>query len=346
MRHSALAAGLAMAIVATSCGDGTEPERAPAATPADETIERVSTEGPVELTVTLSPAEPGLIDPLVLTLTVVSEPGVSVEMPAFGEALGRFSVVDFTPREVVGSDGRRTTSQRYTLQAPMSGRQRIPPLRVEFIDEREDRVQAGEQPRWREVLTEEIQVQVASVLPEDAPLTELRPARGPLEELRSPAVRWPWLVAMLALAAGGLTAWWWRRSVLERRRISAYDLAMARLARLEERGLPAPDEADAWYVDVSYIVRHYLEDRHGVRAPELTTEEFLREARRSAELTPEHRDLLSVFLERCDRVKFAGYLPGEEESRETLAAARRFLEETRLRPGDQSPAGERRAEAA
>jgi hypothetical protein len=49
------------------------------------------------------------------------------------------------------------------------------------------------------------------------------------------------------------------------------------------------------------------------------------------ELTVEHRKLLEAFLERCDRVKFAGYRPDAEESIATLAAARGFVEDTRLR---------------
>ena len=105
------------------------------------------------------------------------------------------------------------------------------------------------------------------------------------------------------------------------------------------------DEADAWYVEISDIVRHYLEDRYAVRAPELTTEEFLREARRSAELGREHQDLLSVFLEGCDRVKFAGYHPEVAESRATLQVAGRFLEETRLRPEEEQERARARGEA-
>ena len=44
-----------------------------------------------------------------------------------------------------------------------------------------------------------------------------------------------------------------------------------------------------------------------------------------------YRVLLSQFLERCDRVKFAGYRPDAEESLATLGAARGFVEDTRLR---------------
>ena len=48
------------------------------------------------------------------------------------------------------------------------------------------------------------------------------------------------------------------------------------------------------------------------------------------ELTTDHRALLTQFLERCDRVKFAGYRPDSDESIATLKAARGFVEDTRL----------------
>ena len=74
-------------------------------------------------------------------------------------------------------------------------------------------------------------------------------------------------------------------------------------------------------------MRRYIEDRHAVRAPELTTEEFLLEARRSVAFSAAHRDLLSAFLANCDQVKFARYSPREDESRSALEVARRFLSE-------------------
>lgn len=283
-------------------------------------------EGPVTATVALTPPEPRLGDSLVLTLEVVAKTGVVVEMPAFGEALGRFAIIDFTPREEATGDGVRM-SQRYTLQAPMSGRQRIPRLRVEFVDERDSDTDV----RARELLTDELAFVVASVLPEGQPLDELRPARASLEELRGPWLQrnWPWLVLGLLVAVGlvvGVVSW--LRRAEERARLTAFDRAMARLDRLERRGLPGADAADAWYVELSDIVRRYIEERFALRAPELTTEEFLVEAGRSAELTAKHRELLSTFLATCDRVKFARYSPGEDESRDAFDVAKRFLNET------------------
>ena len=291
--------------------------------------------GPVTATLTLTPAEPRLGDHLVLSLEVLAKTGVTVEMPAFGEALGRFAIIDFSPRQEATEEGVRL-SQRYTLQAPASGRQRIPGLRVEFLDQRDPDVE----PKVRELLTDELAFVVASVLPEGQPLDELRPVRSALEELQGPwlARNWPWIALAMVAAAGliGAIAWWLRRAE-ERARLTAFDRAMARLDRLQRRGLPLAGAADAWYVELSDIVRRYIEERFALRAPELTTEEFLAEAGRSRELTAAHRELLSAFLARSDRVKFARYSPGQDESQNALGEAKRFLAET-ASPGDEGNA--------
>ena len=312
----------------------------------DDTVQRTSELGPVKAVVSLGPLAPTLGDPLTLILVVESDSGVTVEMPAFGEALGRFSIVDYSPSKSTSAGAKTIQSQRYTLQPPMSGRQRIPPLRIEFVDERPDRLPDSGDAEIRELLTDEISIAIASVLPDGDLSDELRPLRGALHELPSGSARY-WPLGALAAAVLGLgLAWrWWRDRVSARRRLSAYDIATGRLDRLETRGFPGADEADEWYVELSSIVRRYLEDRHGVRAPELTTEEFLRAAGSSTELSGSHRELLTKFLAQCDRVKFAAYVPGESESREAFEAARRFLLETRLRPEEAEPKGDGRQAA-
>ena len=295
---------------------------------ADGPLRAVTREGPVTATVTLAPADPRLGDLLTLTLEVEAEPDVSVEMPSFGDAMGRFTIVDFAPRAETADDGGARLSQRYTLQATASGRHRVPRLRLEFVDDRPGRGD-GE---IRELLTDEVGFVVASVLPDGAGADALRPARGRLPELEGPwlARRWPWLAGGVAvLAAGAAVLLAWLRRAAARARLTAFDRASARLARLRGQGLPGPERVDPWYVELSDIVRRYVEERFSLRAPELTTEEFLLEAGRSAELSPAHRDLLSDFLERCDRVKFARYSPGENESREAIEVASRFLDESR-----------------
>ena len=164
---------------------------------------------------------------------------------------------------------------------------------------------------------------------------ELKPAPGALDEnVGGPP--WMWIIlggSLLVLIGAGSIATWkilgTKRRIAEQR--SAYEDAIAALRTLEKRGAPAAEQADAWFVELSAIVRSYLERRYVIRAPELTTEEFLLEASRARELTAAHRAQLSAFLERCDRVKYAGYRPDSAESLATLEAARAFVEDTRLR---------------
>ena len=139
--RSALLPLLAATVVSCSQPEGDTPSPIPADAPdarqgeAETPLAVETQEGPVTATLSLAPPEPRLGDPLTLILIVTAKTGATVEMPAFGDALGRFAIVDFTPREEATADGVRL-SQRYTLQAPMSGRQRIPRLRLEFLDER------------------------------------------------------------------------------------------------------------------------------------------------------------------------------------------------------------------
>jgi hypothetical protein len=120
-----------------------------------------------------------------------------------------------------------------------------------------------------------------------------------------------------------------KRRIAEQR--NAYEDAITALAGLQRRGAPGAADADQWFVELSAIVRTYVEHRYNIRAPELTTEEFLLVAVHAKEITNQHRAQLTAFLERCDRVKFAGYRPDPAESIATLDAARAFVEDTRLR---------------
>lgn len=282
--------------------------------------------GPAVAEVELSPAAPRLGDVLYLELAVTAPDGVDVAMPPFGEALGRFSIDDFDRRETRDPEsGAVRHSQLYQLQAQMSGRVRIPSLRIEIADRRP----GAKDPEPRELLTDELAVTIAPINDGSDP-PELIAGPGRLDVAAPPLhLRW-WIWALAAaavVAAAALLIVWLRRRAVEVRRVSAYERAIEQLELLESAGLPEDDEIDAWYVELSSVVRHYLEARFGVRAPELTTEEFLREA--AAALSRDHRRLLGEFLAGCDQVKFARHTPTAAEMTGALETALNFVRLTR-----------------
>lgn len=327
---------LAIFAVLAACGGGEPVARTRVAEPPPEAIAKVTENGPVKATVQVWPAKPTHGDAIHLRLTIEAAPGVVAAAPFEDEALGRFQVAGFVHDQRRRGDGGTIEIQSYTLDSPGSGKHRIPPLRVEVTDGRTAAPAPGDAGAAgpTEILTEEVPLEIAAIDPARAtePLAE---ARGALPEVVG-GIAW-WAVA-LAVALGGVAVVGGvrlyraaRRASERRARVSAYQDAVSRLERLLRAGAPEPSTADAWFVELSSIVRGYLEGRFGVRAPELTTEEFLQEARRAGSLSAQHRELLTAFLERCDRVKFAGYRPDADESLATLTAARAFVEDTRLR---------------
>lgn len=287
--------------------------------------------GPIRATLSVSPADPVIGDVLELSLEVVAEPGVEVLMPEFGEALGRFEIVDFAPSERIDDAGRSVARQVYRLQPARSGSQSIPPLRVEFVDRRAGRPPAPDGEDAYELLTERVPLEITPVLPDDAPL-ELRPAHADLGPRRGPlGPLWLWALA-LGVATAAAAPFAYRAFVAaraRRRQRSAYEVARQALDGLLAEGRPDAAGMDAFYVSLSLIVRTYLEDRFGLRSPELTTQEFLTEMGRSPDLARSHQQLLRDFLTQADLVKFAGLRPDAGAVDESIAAAERFLEETR-----------------
>lgn len=321
---------------AGGCHDDTADSAAAAApiVPAKDAITRTTEVGPVKTVLKLWPPKPTVIEPIYLRVEIDAPSGVTVD-PQFqqtGEHLGQFHVTAELHNTARKPDGGQHHEQTYTLDAMASGRQRIPPLRFQMLDTRTATPADARKPQ--EILTEEIPFEIAPAAG-DAASAQLHPALGELDPDVG-GIGWLTVLglasALAVLGSGSVLA---LRTLRTRRRVaqqrSAYDDAVAQLRALEDQGPPDEARADAWFVALSAIVRHYLEQRYEIRAPELTTEEFLQVATARPELTAEHRGLLRSFLERCDRVKFAGYRPDTDESLATLKAARGFVEDTRLR---------------
>jgi len=143
----------------------------------------------------------------------------------------------------------------------------------------------------------------------------------------------------LLLGAGPFIYLWLRRGGARERDaapMTSWELAYRRLRHLARRQLPAAGKVGSYYVDLSAILRHYIEDRFDIRAPEQTTPEFLEAASNSGLLAASHQHFLAQFLRRCDRVKFARYRPGRSEMDRAFALVRHFVQATE----EEAPAAE------
>ncbi len=246
--------------------------------------------------------------------------GVRVEWPSVGGTLGDF-VVEASGGEAPRTDNGIVTEERwYRLYSYSTGHHTIPETVVTY--------QASDG-ATHEARTQALPITVKSLLPVDWKRQDIRDVK-PLIPMRS-----AWGLFLGALAVMGMVTgvWWWRWQRKQAKTSSAppqppHAIAFDALSKLHQEDLPSHNRYEEYYVRISSIVRAYVEARFGLKAPEMTTEEFLQVASNAAVLSLNHRRLLQDFLERCDLVKFARYEPSGHEADEAFEAARRFVQDT------------------
>ena len=144
-----------------------------------------------------------------------------------------------------------------------------------------------------------------------------------------PPLSWKLVLGALCLVLGAgavILAIWFAVRYIARRvkehRMSPIERAWVELDRLLKKGLPGRGRYKDFYVELTMVVRRYVQRKYGIKAPHLTTEEFLREFKDERRET---RDELRKFLESADMVKFAGVEATPEMADEATDSAKGYL---------------------
>jgi hypothetical protein len=160
-----------------------------------------------------------------------------------------------------------------------------------------------------------------------ASTNDIRPIKGPID-VPNP---WTWvfwtagILLALALIVTAIIVW------LAKQKRSAIPVPVPPHVRARQKidaALLLIGDPRAFCIAVSDAVRVYLEERFNLRAPDRTTEEFLRDLQKTSVLTAQQKESLASFLEQCDLVKFARFEPPESLLRELHEAALRLVHET------------------
>ncbi|HEV3003959.1 MAG TPA: hypothetical protein VGX78_05830, partial [Pirellulales bacterium] len=138
-----------------------------------------------------------------------------------------------------------------------------------------------------------------------------------------------WLAPTVLAVAAALAVLAWRlrrRRGAEPRPRTPEEIARAALAALLAEQLPSRGAFKEFYLRLTGIVRQYIEDTTGIRAPEQTTEEFLSDMRSRGAFGPARSVRLAEFLQAADMVKYAGVQPGAGQIDEAIVRAREFVD--------------------
>ena len=292
-----------------------------------DALSRVAEKGPVRMTVRVSPPEPRLSDLVNLEIEVVAPEQIEIKVPTFGNAVGDFVVRDYHEDSSGDSSEskERTRKFRYELEPVHSGIHLIRSVVIEFVDHRDSSEEKG---KVATIASDPIEVKVSSMLDDQVPdlgqLEGMLPPQ-PLEDNQ----RYWWVWCLLAAAALLFAAFRFLRRresrVATERKRSPEEVAREALGALLAEDLPRRGLFKDFYVRLTGIVRVYIEETTGLRAPEQTTEEFLREMRTRATFSAERSIQLQEFLEAADMVKYAGQQPGSDQIELSIRRAQEFI---------------------
>ena len=290
--------------------------------------------GPLRFTVKVTKKEITIAERITLELEAALDQDYEMEFPQFGEKLRQFGIVDYTSLPPRLGEGKKVVTQKfYVLEPFLSGEYTIPPITLSFWKIRDE--------ERHKLETEGIIIKVTSLLPKDMKKLYIKDISGPVEIPGYKQV-YIWITGiglLVAISGGGLAYLIYKKRTLQERstRIPPQEIAYRELEVLLAEKLIEKGRVKLFYMRITDILRHYIENRFGLRAPEQTTEEFLAELSRSNLLETSYKNLLKEFLNHCDLVKFAEYSPTNDEIQTSFDSCKEFIMTTKAGKQGNSP---------
>ncbi len=290
----------------------------------------IAQEESINVTATVDKTEVNIGDRIRYTIKVDYPSGVTVTFPEFGEHLAGFTIKDYgTGKPKNMRNSRIVQEQWYILDTYITGSYTIPSATIKYTEP------SGEE---REVKTPELHIEVKSVMKEGEDTSNIKDIKPPVNIPVSYRKLYLWGGIPFGIFVCGVAISWLLLKMKRKDVSSAMikrspdEIAYDALDALSKSDLITKGQVKEYYFSLSNIVRHYIENRFQLMAPERTTEEFLTEMSNANKLVDKHKQLIKSFLRHCDLVKFARYNPDGQEIKDTFGAALRLIDETKEIP--------------
>jgi hypothetical protein len=288
--------------------------------------------GPLRLDVRVQPPEIWLGDTVHVELSMLAPERTSVRFPKLDRTLGDAEVhkqEDAPPAPQ--PDGRTLWRRTIVLEPMASGAYELPPQVVAYGPAPAD--PASAEAFEQELATGTLKVVVRSALTSQDSVAAPRDITGVLDPPRRPWPLWLWaaLLGGAALVLAGLWAAWRavrRWSLRPAPPIAPEVWALQQLEQLSRETWLESNRVREYYYRLSEVVREYIERKFALKAPEMTTEEFLTTLSRQRGRLPYDAGKLSEFMNACDLVKYAAFVPRKEDGESALSTARAFIHTT------------------
>lgn len=265
-------------------------------------------------------------DLITYTVEIKYDPGLEILKPSPGGNLGQFQIHDFSVSDEEMQDKRMVQTFTYIISTYDTGEWEIPPTGIGYMDS------SG---NTHILKTQPITITVESILDPNAP-PEIKDVKPP--ELLPRKYIWIYILAGsilgLAILIWGLLYWKRKRAKglglfeAETPKVPPYELAMQRLNTLNLSNLENKEAIKLYYIELSDILREYLEGRFLFSALEMTTDETLQELK-EIEFSDENWNYAEEVLNLSDLVKFSKFFPSSEHHQECWERVYQIVEDTR-----------------
>ncbi len=284
--------------------------------------------GPLTVHVRTDRAKMTIAETVLLELEAAVETGYEVKMPKVDKVLENFGIVDWDNLgDKLDENNNVVQTYQYRLEPFLSGTFAIPAFTFEFYD-----TNSPEDNKY-ELTTEPIDVEVTSLLGEQRAELVIEDIEGVVQMSKGKSYFWLWALGIVVVITSGIVVWMYLRKKKKAKLIRifkpAHEIAYERLRTLVKKDLVKEGKIKEFYEQISDILRHYIEHRFNLRAPERTTEEFLIELATAEVLGAADKEDLGEFLKHCDLVKFAKHNPTTEQIQKTFDLVKNFIEKTR-----------------
>jgi hypothetical protein len=282
----------------------------------------------IEVTSAVDTSRITIGDRITYTITIDHADTMRIEKPGEGVNLGQFEIKDYKIYDPVLDQGRILQKYEYVVSVFDTGSFVIPPFPVAYFptDSIAD---------YKIITASAIKIYVESVIQDEE--RQLRDIKPPINI--------PYNYFLLISVIGSvllisLIMYLGYRLYRKRKETGyllkppepakpAHEVALNALSDLMEKDLVSKGFVKQFYSEISEIVRRYIEGRYFVRALEETSTEILLELE-GQELSEIAYQNVRELLQLSDLVKFAKYLPTDEENENVVLWAKEFIEETKV----------------
>ena len=284
-------------------------------------IEKLSA-APVDVTITADPANIHLDHDMLLTIKTSAPVFMDVRLPTIQDRLTGFTLSGAFDREPVEKNGYRICEHCFRLTPELADEYRLGIMAITTIDK-------SQQPPVEDwFTTRPICFQLTSLI-EDKPRPDIKSIIGPVWIYPSIQRIALWILVIILLILIGIIIWWIVRRIrrtIRLHKMSPKERALYELNELIAKDLIAKNRVKDFYLELTMVVRRYIERAHAIRAPKQTTEEFLAAVTENPRFSHIVAVKLQDFLQKADLVKFAALHPDKPTINKALATARDYVE--------------------